>query len=275
VPENYFDERIAKNFRRLWPETFDPAVVEPAVEFLADLAGDGPVLELGIGTGRLAVPLSRRGLPVHGIELSPAMVEELRRTPGGESIGVSIGDFATTTVDQSFSLAYLVRNTIANLTSQDAQVACFKNVAAHLQPGGLFVIELYIPQLQRLPPGETIHAFTLTPSHLGFEEYDVAAQIAYSRHYWVYDGELTTFSAPFRYVWPAELDLMAQLAGLALYQRWDNWDREPFTSDSTSHISVWRKPAEGGAARDSMSAGSDLARGRPRDTGWERPVNGV
>jgi len=244
VPQNHFDERIAQNYQRLWPDIFDPAVIEPAVEFLAGLAGDGPVLELGIGTGRLALPLSRRGLRVHGIELSPAMVSELRQIPGAEGIGVSIGDFATTTVDQTFSLAYLVRNTIANLTSQDAQVACFRNVAAHLEPGGLFVIELYIPQLQRLPPGETICAFTVTPTHLGFEEYDVATQIAYSHHYWVHDGELTTFSAPFRYAWPAELDLMARLAGMTLQERWSSWSswqREAFTGESTSHISVWRK----------------------------------
>ena len=138
-------------------------------------------------------------------------------------------------------MAYLVRNTIANLTTQDQQVACFGNVAAHLEPGGRFVIELYIPELQRLPPGETIRAFTGTPNHLGFEEYDVATQIAYSHHYWMVDGKLETFSAPFRYVWPSELDLMARLAGMTLRERWSSWAREPFTSDSRSHVSVWEK----------------------------------
>jgi len=241
VPKNYFDERIAKGYEAKWPESFEPAVVDPAVSFLADLAGSGAALELGIGTGRIALPLNQRGITVQGIELSPAMVAQLRAKPGTEDIAVTIGDFATARVDGSFKLAYLVRNTITNLTTQDAQVQCFRNVAAHLEPGGCFVIEVYVPELQRLPPGETIHAFTVTPTHLGFEEYDVATQIAFSHHYWVVDGRLETFSAPFRYVWPSELDLMARLAGMTLRERWSSWEREPFTSDSRSHISVWEK----------------------------------
>jgi SAM-dependent methyltransferase len=241
VPENYFDERIAKAYDAKWADLAEPAVVDPAVNFLAELAGTGAALELGIGTGRLALPLSRRGVAVHGIELSPPMVAQLQAKPGADTIGVTIGDFATTRVSGTFALAYLVRNTIANLTTQDQQVACFGNVAAHLEPGGCFVIEVYIPELQRLPPGETIHAFTVTPTHLGFEEYDVATQIAYSHHYWMVDGKLETFSAPFRYVWPSELDLMARLAGMTLRERWSSWDREPFTSDSRSHVSVWEK----------------------------------
>ncbi|OLC23899.1 MAG: methyltransferase [Actinobacteria bacterium 13_1_20CM_2_65_11] len=241
MPKNYFDERIAKGYEAKWPESFEPAVVDPAVSFLADLAGSGAALELGIGTGRIALPLNQRGITVHGIELSPAMVAQLRAKPGTEDIAVTIGDFATARVDGSFKLAYLVRNTITNLTTQDAQVQCFRNVAAHLEPGGCFVIEVYVPELQRLPPGETIHAFTVTPTHLGFEEYDVATQIAFSHHYWVVDGRLETFSAPFRYVWPSELDLMARLAGMTLRERWSSWEREPFTSDSRSHISVWEK----------------------------------
>jgi SAM-dependent methyltransferase len=242
VPTNYFDERIAKSYEAKWPELFEPAMVDPVVDFLAELAGTGAALELGIGTGRLAIPLRRRGVPVHGIELSPDMVAELRTKPGGDDIAVTIGDFATTRVDGTFTLAYLVRNTIMNLTSQDGQVACFQNVAAHLAPGGCFVIEVGVPQLQRLPPGETVRAFALTPTHLGFEEYDVAAQIAFSHHYWVVDGRLETLSAPFRYVWPSELDLMARLAGLRLRERWSDWHRAPFTSDSASHVSVWEKP---------------------------------
>jgi SAM-dependent methyltransferase len=241
VPENYFDERIAKWYDTRWASLAEPAVVDPAVRFLAELAGTGAALELGIGTGRLALPLSRRGVEVHGIELSPAMVAQLQAKPGADTIDVTIGDFATTRVAGTFTLAYLVRNTIANLTTQDQQVACFRNVAAHLEPGGCFVIEVYVPELQRLPPGETIHAFTVTPTHLGFEEFDVATQIAYSHHYWVVDGQLETFSAPFRYVWPSELDLMARLAGLTLRERWSSWEREPFTSDSRSHVSVWGK----------------------------------
>ena len=241
MPKNYFDERIAKSYEARWPETFDPEVVEPAVAFLADLAGQGAALELGIGTGRIALPLSQRGVRVHGIELSPEMVAQLQTKPGADTIAVTVGDFATTRVEETFKLAYLVRNTISNLTTQDAQVECFRNVAAHLEPGGCFVIENYIPELQRLPPGETIHAFEVTPTHLGFEEYDVATQIAYSHHYWVVDGKLETFSAPFRYVWPSELDLMARLAGMTLRERWSGWKREPFTSESRSHISVWEK----------------------------------
>jgi SAM-dependent methyltransferase len=240
VPVLYFDERIATSYEAKWPELFEPAVVDPAVNFLHDLAGTGAALELGIGTGRIALPLSRRGRRVHGIELSPAMVAEMRTKPGANEIRVTIGDFATTTVDGTFTLAYLVRNTIMNLTTQDEQVACFRNVAAHLEPGGCFVIEVMVPELQRLPPGETVHAFTVTPTHLGFEEYDVATQIAVSHHYWVVDGKLETLSAPFRYVWPSEFDLMARLAGLTLRERWSNWNREPFTSESREHISVWQ-----------------------------------
>ena len=219
-------------------------MVDPAVNFLAELAGPGGALELGIGTGRLALPLSRRGVRVHGIELSPAMVEQLQAMPGGDAVGVTIGDFATTTVDGPFNLAYLVRNTIMNLTTQDEQVECFRNVAAHLEPGGRFVVEVIVPALRNLPPGETVRAFTLTPTHLGFEEFvDLAAQTSVSHHYWVVDGRLETFSAPFRYVWPSELDLMARLAGMTLRERWSDWNREPFTGDSRSHISVWEKDA--------------------------------
>jgi SAM-dependent methyltransferase len=241
VPKNYFDERIAKSYEAKWPEIFEPEVVDAAVSFLADLAGSGAALELGVGTGRIALPLSRRGVRVHGIELSPAMVAEMQTKPGADAIGVTIGDFATTRVEASFDVAYLVRNTIMNLTTQEEQVQCFINVAAHLRPGGLFVIEVTVPQLQRLPPGETVRAFTVTPTHLGFDEYDVATQIAFSHHYWVVDGELETFSAPFRYVWPSELDLMARLAGMRLRERWSDWNREPLTSESRSHISVWEK----------------------------------
>jgi SAM-dependent methyltransferase len=245
--ENYFGEGVAERYDESSPEMFDPAVVDPAVDFLAGLAGlagDGAALELGIGTGRIAIPLSRRGVRVHGIDLSPQMVAQLRAKPGAEGIGVTVGDFATTAVEGRFSLAYLVFNTINNLTTQDGQVACFQNVAAHLGPGGCFVIEVGIPQLQRLPPGETVRAFDVTPAHLGFDEYDVANQGLISHHYSVVDGRFELTSVPFRYVWPAELDLMARLAGLTLQERWSGWRREPFTSDSTKHVSVWRKPAD-------------------------------
>ena len=243
MPELNFDERIAKRYEDLWPDLFEPAVVDPAVNFLAERAGTGAALELGIGTGRLALPLSGRGVRVHGIELSPAMVAELQAKPGADDIGVTVGDFATADVAGTFTLAYLVRNTIMNLTTQDEQVACFRNAAAHLEPGGCFVIEVIVPGLQRLPPGETIQPFTVTPTHLGFDEYvDLVAQKSSSHHYWVIDGRLETFSAPFRYVWPSELDLMARLAGMTLRERWSDWNREPFTSESRSHVSVWEKP---------------------------------
>jgi hypothetical protein len=238
-----FDEWIAERYERLWPELFDPAVVDPAVDFLAALADGGPALELGIGTGRIALPLSRRGVHVDGIEASPAMVTRLRSQPDGAGIGVTIGDFAAATVSGEFTLAYLVRNTITNLTAQAEQVQCFRNVAAHLVPGGCFLVENYVPELRRLPPGETVHVFAATPGHLGFEEYDVGSQIAYSHHYWDIDGGLRKFSSPHRYVWPSELDLMAQLAGMSLRERWSGWTREPFTGESRSHISVWCTPS--------------------------------
>ena len=156
-------------------------------------------------------------------------------------IGVTVGDFATVKVDGTFTLAYLLRNTITNLTTQDEQVECFRNVAAHLEPGGCFVIENYVPELRRLPPGETMYVFVATPEHVGYEEYDVATQIAFSHHRWVIDGQLATFSTPHRYVWPSELDLMARLAGMTLRERWSGWHREPFTGESRNHISVWEK----------------------------------
>jgi SAM-dependent methyltransferase len=227
MPSNYFGDRIAERYDETAADMFDPSVVEPVVDLLADLAFDGTALELGIGTGRIALPLMQRGIGVRGIDLSEAMVARLRAKPGAEKISVTIGDFATTTLTGQFSVAYLVFNTIMNLTTQDEQVACFQNVAKHLKPGGCFVIEVGIPDLQRLPPGETVRAFTVTDAKLGFDEYD----------------KLETFSPPFRYVWPAELDLMARLAGMSLRERWGGWRREPFTSESTSHVSVWEKPA--------------------------------
>lgn len=194
----FFDERIAERYEVYWPELFQPEVVEPAVNFLAELAGTGAALELGIGTGRLALPLRKRGVRVHGIELSPAMVAKLCTKPESADIDVTVGDFATTRVSGTFKVAYLVRNTIMNLTTQDEQVRCFCNVASHLEPSGCFVIEVVVPELQRLPPGETVRAFTITPTHLGFDSYDIARQGLVSHHFWVLDGKLETFSSPFR-----------------------------------------------------------------------------
>lgn len=227
---------------------FDASVVEPVVEFLADLAGNGRALELGIGTGRIAIPLAARGVPVHGIELSNAMAARLRAKPGGQDIGLTIGDFATATVDGTFSVAYLVFNTIMNLTTQEAQVACFRNVAAHLEPGGTFVIEVGVAEqmLRRLPPGETVRPYDISDNHLGFDEIDVAHQGLVSHHYSLVEGQWQRFSIPFRYVVPSELDLMAQLAGMRPRERWSGWKREPFTSESRQLVAVWEKPASEG-----------------------------
>jgi SAM-dependent methyltransferase len=243
MPENHFGEDVAARYDDPSDRMFDPAVIAPVVDVLAELAGDGAALELGIGTGRIALPLSERGVRVHGIDLSEAMVARLRAKPGGESIGVTIGDFAATRVDGTFTVAYLVFNTINNLTSQDAQVACFENVAGHLAPGGCFVIEVGVPDLRRLPPGQTAVPFTVTADRLGFDEYDVVRQGMVSHHYWrAADGGVEQISVPFRYVWPSELDLMARLAGMSLRDRWEDWARRPFTAESTSHVSIWQKP---------------------------------
>ena len=239
MPENHFGERVAARYDASLPDMFSDGKVEPVVDFLAELAGDGTALELGIGTGRIALPLTRRGVRVHGIDLSEAMVARLRAKPGGEDIPVTIGDFATARADGPFSLAYLVFNTIMNLTTQDAQVACFENVAAHLDPSGCFVIEVGVPQLRVLPPGETFHVFDVSEAHVGLDEYDVVNQGLVSHHYRADEGRFT--ATPFRYVWPAELDLMARLAGMSLRERWGGWLREPFTSESSRHVSVWQK----------------------------------
>jgi SAM-dependent methyltransferase len=240
--DGYFDERVAARYDLSSAEMFDAAVVDPVVDFLVGIAGSGRALELGIGTGRIALPLAERGVPVHGIELSMAMAARLRAKPGGDDIGVTIGDFATTTVEGTFSVAYLVFNTISNLTTQAAQVACFRNVAAHLEPGGCFVIEVGVPDLQRLPPGETIRAFHVSETRWGFDEFDVANQGLTSHHFEIVGGRAQRFSVPFRYAWPSELDLMAELAGMRLRERWSGWKREPFTSESRKHVSVWEKP---------------------------------
>jgi SAM-dependent methyltransferase len=241
--DGYFGERAAARYDESAEVMFDAGAVGPVVDLLVELAGNGRALELGIGTGRIALPLAQRGVPVHGIDLSKAMTARLRAKPGSEDIVVTIGDFATTTVDGTFSVAYLVFNTIMNLTTQAAQVACFRNVSAHLAPGGSFLIEVGIPDLRRLPPGETVHAFHVSETRWGLDEYDVANQGLTSHHFEIVDERVERSSIPFRYAWPAELDLMAELAGLMLRDRWSGWEREPFTSESRKHVSVWEKPA--------------------------------
>ncbi|MEU3352890.1 class I SAM-dependent methyltransferase [Streptomyces sp. NPDC037389] len=241
--DGYFGENVANSYDETEADMFRPEAVDPAVGMLAELAGDGPALELGIGTGRVALPLAGRGVPVHGIDMSRAMVARLRAKPGADDISVTIGDFATTRVAGTFAVVYLVFNTINNLTTQDAQVACFRNAAAHLRPGGCFVVEVGVPDLRRLPPGQSAVPFRIGPAGWAFDTYDVATQAMSSHYVTIVDGRAEHSFTPFRYVWPAELDLMARLAGLRLRDRWESWSRAPFTGESRRHVSVWEKSA--------------------------------
>ncbi|MBX3029960.1 MAG: class I SAM-dependent methyltransferase [Chloroflexi bacterium] len=242
--DGYFGAEVAATYDTA-DGMFAPEVVTPAVDLLARLAGSGRALELAIGTGRIALPLAARGIEVHGIELSRSMVDQLRRKPGGAVIPVAIGDMATARLEESFSLVYLVFNTIMNLTTQEAQVACFRNAAAHLVPGGVFVIETMVPALRQLPPGQTFVPFRGDATGFGIDEYDVVRQGLISHHIdLVGGGEARYSSGPFRYVWPSELDLMAQLAGMRLRDRWGGWREEPFTAESPSHVSVWVRPSD-------------------------------
>jgi SAM-dependent methyltransferase len=232
---DYFGEHVAARYDESTGEYFDVAVIESTVDFLAELAGDGGALELGIGTGRVALPLAQRGVRVHGIDLSEAMVAKLKEKLGAEEVGVTIGDFATTKVDGTFSLAYIVFNTINNLTTQAAQVACFENAADQLEPGGHFVVEVGVPNTAPLT------VFDLSDTHVGVDEFDADTQHLVSHHFSLVDGTWERISMPFRAVSPAELDLMARLAGMTLRERWSGWNREPFTSESRKHVSVWQK----------------------------------
>jgi len=243
MPEDHFAGKVADRYDESSADMFDPAVVDPIVDFLADLAGDGDALELGIGTGRIALPLSKRGVRVSGIDLSKDMVAKLKEKPGGEEIEVVIGDFATARVEGRFTLAYLVFNTINNLTTQDAQVACFQNVADHLEPSGCFVIEVGVPGPRTFSADKRFTVFDFGDTHVGIDEYDAASQGLVSHHFSLIDGNWELLSMPFRSVWPAELDLMARLAGMSLRERWSGWKREPFTNESTKHVSVWEKDA--------------------------------
>jgi SAM-dependent methyltransferase len=213
---------------------FAPEVVGPTVDFLAPMAAGG-ALEFAVGSGRIALPLADRGARVHGIDISPTVLEQLHAKGG--RVTTTLGDYTTTTVDGSFSLVYLVWNSLSNVTTQAGQVAAFANAAAHLSPGGRFVVELFVPQLRRLPPGQDFVPFDVTPEHLGFDEYDVLTQRLVSHHY--SPGRGGYGAGEFRYVWPAELDLMARLAGMTLSERWAGWHDEPFTAESASHVSVW------------------------------------
>lgn len=254
MPEDYFDEDVAAHYDEGSGPEFDPRVLGLTVDVLAELAGDGAALEFAIGTGRVALPLADRGVPVSGLELSTAMAQRLRAKDGAQRISVTIGDMATTRVDGSFRLVYLVFNTIGNLMTQDQQVACFANAASHLEPGGCFVVEVGVPDLRRLPPGEDARVFSHAPGYVGYDRYtDLVAQQAVSHHFVADESGVRELRTPFRYVWPSELDLMAKLAGMTLRDRWAGWDRSPFTGESTSHVSIWDKTAP-----RNLSVGSPL-----------------
>ncbi len=241
MPANHFDEPVAATYDDLSADMFAREVLDPTVDVLAEFVGPGgAALELAVGTGRVALPLAERGVRVHGIELSPAMLRRLRAKPGSERVGTTEGDMTSTRVDGRFGLVYLVFNTVGNVTTQDGQVAVFANAAAHLEPGGHFLVEVGVPQLQSVPVGERYHVFARTEGHLGIDEYDVATQQMWSHHHRFTGDDCHRTSIPFRYVWPSELDLMARLAGMSLVHRWSGWDRAAFTADSTAHVSVWR-----------------------------------
>lgn len=241
--KDIWDADAAQRYDTPGTGMFAPEVLEPTVDRLARLAEGGAALEFAIGTGRVAVPLAERGVPVTGIELSPPMVERLRAKAGEAVIPVVIGDMATTVVPGEYSLVYLVFNTVSNLLTQAEQVACFRNAARHLGPGGRFVIELWVPELRKLPPGQSAMVCRSEPGYILLDTYDTLRQHVVSHHFH-FDGtkQAELFRTPHRYIWPTELDLMAQLAGFALESRHADWDGAAFTAESRSHVSVYRIP---------------------------------
>jgi SAM-dependent methyltransferase len=237
-------EEVAAAYDSTSAAMYAPEVLGPTVDLLAELAGEGPALELAIGTGRVALPLRERGVEVHGIELSPHMLAQLRSKPGGELVPVVVGDMTSAKASGAFTLVYLVWNTIMNVTTQQEQTAVFRNAAAHLVPGGRFVVEVIVPQLRRVPAGETAQVCVREPDHVGIETFeDLVGQVTWSHHWMAVDGRLVHHAAPYRYVWPSELDLMAELAGLRLESRWSDWARSTFTSESDIQVAVFRRPA--------------------------------
>lgn len=242
APDAHLDPVVAGAYDVTHAAKSTHDTVGVAVDLLAELADGGAAVEFAVGTGRLALPLAMTGVQTYGLDVSEPMLAELRKKPGADRIDLTVGDMTSTHVCPDAAVVYLVFNTIMNLRTQQQQVACFRNVAAHLRPGGCFVIETMVPQLRRLSPGETILPFDVSPEHLGFEEYvDFVGQISISHHYVIDGDRVRTVSPFFRYVWPSELDLMGELAGMSLEHRWADWDRSPFTGDSPSHVSVWRK----------------------------------
>lgn len=242
TPDAHLNPLVAAVYDNTHDDHFQPEVIQSAVNLLAELAGAGPVVEFAVGTGRLAIPLAETGVDVYGIDISEPMLEELGNKPGADLVRVVVGDMTSSLVCSDAQLVYLVYNTIMNLRTQEQQVACFRNAAAHLSSGGHFLVETMVPELRRLPPGETIRPFDVSSRHLGFEEYvDLVNQISVSHHYHIDGDRVRTSSPAFRYVWPSELDLMAQIAGMRLKTRWAGWNRNPFTGDSRSHVSIWQK----------------------------------
>jgi SAM-dependent methyltransferase len=245
VSSDLWDEDTAAVYDDDVAKMFAPDVVGPTVEFLSQLAGTGRALEFAIGTGRIGIPLMRRGVLVTGVELSAPMTSRLRSKIAESELPVEVGDMATTRVPGEFTLVYLLFNSIANLRTQTEQVECFRNAARHLVPGGRFVIELFVPPLRRLPPGQSAVPFEVSATHTGFDTFNLARQESDSHHYTQRaDGSVRYSVGHFRYIWPAECDLMAQLAGMNLEARFEDWTKAPFTSESEQHISVWRKPLE-------------------------------
>jgi SAM-dependent methyltransferase len=264
VNESYFGDDVAT--RHDGGPMFAPEVLGPTVDMLAELAGDGDLLEFAVGTGQVAIALADRGVRVSGIDLSTAMADRLMAKDPAKRIKVTIGDMATGRVEGRFRLAYLVYNAIGNLLTQDGQVACFANAAGHLEPGGYFLIEVGVPDLRRLPPGEDARVFSHAPGYVGYDRYtDLAAQQAMSHHFVANAMGIAETRTPFRYVWPSELDLMAKLAGLSLIHRWADWCRSPFNADSTSHVSIWQKAQSIGLIKRYRSGcRRSVARSRPR-----------
>ncbi|MFY1625897.1 class I SAM-dependent DNA methyltransferase [Micromonospora sp. WMMD723] len=241
--DEIWDDEAARHYDTPGEGMFAAEVLEPTVDRLAALAGDGPALEFAIGTGRVAVPLAARGVPVTGIELSAPMIAQLRTKVDADTIPVVAGDMANAVAPGEFSLVYLIYNTIANLLTQAEQVACFRNAARHLAPGGRFVVELWVPELRKLPPGQQAVVWHSEPGYVGLDTYDVLNQQVVSHHFRFDDGrQAELFRTPHRYVWPAELDLMAQLAGFTLESRHADWAGGEFTAESRSHVSVYRLP---------------------------------
>jgi len=244
MPENIFNERIAANYDDNERSMFNDLMLERTCSVLAELAENQRALEFAIGTGRIALPLQKRGVKIHGIEISKPMVDKLYEKNGSVEIDVVIGDMASVRIPGSFQFVYLVYNTITNLITQEEQVNCFLNVAAHLHPGGYFVLEDLVPSIQAFPIGKTTNAFDASEEHIGIDEIDTVNQTVVSHHYWIQNKTVETFHSKHRYAWHGEYDLMARIAGLELQSRWGGWDKSDFTSDSKSHVSVWKKPSK-------------------------------